>query len=47
MCATEETRVATIHVVVKESGQVLPRPSVVFHAYESPDTPWVARHYPV
>jgi hypothetical protein len=38
-------RVATVHYVVKESGRVLPCPSVIFHAYASADTPWVARHY--
>jgi hypothetical protein len=32
-----------IHNVTKKSGWVLPRPSVVFHAYVSVDTPWVAR----
>jgi hypothetical protein len=40
--------VAIVHNVVKESGRVLPRPSVVFHAYALADTPWVARtlsHY--
>jgi hypothetical protein len=35
--------VATVHDAVKESGQVLPRPSVVFHAYASADPPWVAQ----
>jgi hypothetical protein len=35
--------VATVHDTVKESGRVLPRPSAVFHAYASVDTPWVAR----
>jgi hypothetical protein len=40
-------QVATVHDTVKESGQVLPHPSVVFHAYASIDTPWVIRHYPV
>jgi hypothetical protein len=39
--------VAIVHDVVKESGWVLPRPSVVFHTYASADTPWVAQHYPV
>jgi hypothetical protein len=41
-------RVATIHNTVKESGQVLPRPSAIFHAYALTDTPWMARtlsHY--
>jgi hypothetical protein len=41
-------RVATIHNVTKNSGQVSPRPSAVFRAYASADTPWVARtlsHY--
>jgi hypothetical protein len=40
--------VATIHDVTKKLGRVLPRPSAVFHAYISVDTPWVARtlsHY--
>jgi hypothetical protein len=41
--AMEATRVTTIHDVVKVSGQVLPRPSAVFHMYASADTPWVAR----
>jgi hypothetical protein len=40
-------RVATVHDTVKESGWVLPHPSVAFHVYASMDTPWVARHYPV
>jgi hypothetical protein len=35
--------VATVHNVVKESGQVLSQPSVVIHTYASADTPWVAR----
>jgi hypothetical protein len=35
-------RVATVHDTVKESGRVLPHSSVVFHAYASTDTPWVA-----
>jgi hypothetical protein len=35
-------RVTTVHDTVKESGRVLPRPSAVFHAYASTDTPWVA-----
>jgi hypothetical protein len=39
--------VATVHNAVKESGQVLPRPSAVFHVYASADTSWVARDYPV
>jgi hypothetical protein len=40
--------VATIHNMVKESGRVLPRPSTIFHAYVSVDTPWVTQtlsHY--
>jgi hypothetical protein len=41
--AMEATRVATVHDAVKESGQVLPHPSAVFHTYASVDTPWVAR----
>jgi hypothetical protein len=35
--------VATIHDVTKKPGQVLTRPSVVFHVYDSADIPWVAR----
>jgi hypothetical protein len=35
--------VATIHDEAKKLGRVLPRPSVVFHAYASADTPWVAQ----
>jgi hypothetical protein len=31
--AKRAPRVATVHDVIKESGRVLPRPSVVFHAY--------------
>jgi hypothetical protein len=45
--AIEATWVLTVHDVVKESGRVLPRPSAVFHAYASVDTPWVAQHYTV
>jgi hypothetical protein len=40
--------VATINDVTKKLGRVLPRPSAIFHAYASADTPWVARtlsHY--
>jgi hypothetical protein len=33
--------VATVHDAVKESGRVVPRPSVVFHMYALADTPWV------
>jgi hypothetical protein len=43
--ARRAPRVATDHDAVKESGQVLPRPSAVFHEYASADTPWVPRHY--
>jgi hypothetical protein len=35
--------VATVHVEAKKLGWVLPRPSAVFHAYASANTPWVAR----
>jgi hypothetical protein len=35
-------RVAIIHNVTKKLGWVLPRPSAIFHAYASADTPWVA-----
>jgi hypothetical protein len=40
--------VATIQDVTKKPGRVLPRPSAVFHAYASVDTPWMPRtlsHY--
>jgi hypothetical protein len=40
--------VATIHDMTKKLGRVLPRPSAIFHAYASTDTPWVAQtlsHY--
>jgi hypothetical protein len=35
--------VATVHDAVKESGQVLPHPSVVFHASALANIPWVAQ----
>jgi hypothetical protein len=35
--------VAIVHDVINNPGRVLPRPNVVFHAYASADTPWVAR----
>jgi hypothetical protein len=35
--AQRAPRVATVHDAVKESGRVLPRPSVVFHTYTSAD----------
>jgi hypothetical protein len=35
--------VAIVHDVVKESGWVLPHPSVIFHVYASADTQWVAQ----
>jgi hypothetical protein len=41
--ATEATWVATVHDAVKESSQVLPHPSAIFHAYASVDTAWVAQ----
>jgi hypothetical protein len=41
--ARRAPRVATVHDTVKESGQIIPCPSVIFHAYASADTPWVAR----
>jgi hypothetical protein len=41
--ARRAPRVATVHDAVKESGRVLPRPSVVFHTYASVVTSWVAR----
>jgi hypothetical protein len=37
----EAPRVATIHDVINKLGQVLPRPSAVFHTYALADTPWV------
>jgi hypothetical protein len=46
--ARRAPRVATLHDVTKKSGWVLPRPNVIFHAYASADTPWVAQtlsHY--
>jgi hypothetical protein len=45
--ATEATQVAIVHDEVKESGRILPHPSVIFHMYASVDTAWVAWHYPV
>jgi hypothetical protein len=35
--------VATVHDAIKESSWILLHPSVIFHAYASVDTPWVAR----
>jgi hypothetical protein len=35
--------VASVHDAAKESGRVLPLPSVAFHAYGSADTSWVPR----
>jgi hypothetical protein len=46
--AQRAQRVATIHDVTKNPGQVLPHPSAVFHAYASADAPWVSQtlsHY--
>jgi hypothetical protein len=43
MWATEGTQVATVHDEAKKSGQVLPRPSAMFHTYATTDTPWVAQ----
>jgi hypothetical protein len=46
--ARRAPRVATIHDMTKKPSRVLPRPSAVFHAYASADTPWVTRtlsHY--
>jgi hypothetical protein len=43
MWATKATWVAIVLDAIKESGRVLPHPSVVFHTYASVDTPWVAR----
>jgi hypothetical protein len=39
----EAPQVATVHGAIKESGQVLPHLSAVFHVYASADTPWVAQ----
>jgi hypothetical protein len=42
------SQVGTIHNVIKKSGWVLPRPSVIFHVYASANTPLVAQtlsHY--
>jgi hypothetical protein len=51
MWATEATQVAAVHDAVKESGHVLPLPSVILHTYASVDTPSVAQrlshHAPV
>jgi hypothetical protein len=41
--ARRTPRVATIHNMTKKLGQVLPRPSAIFHTYASADTAWVAR----
>jgi hypothetical protein len=41
--ARRAPRVATIHDVTKKPARVLPRPSAVFHAYASADTPWVTQ----
>jgi hypothetical protein len=38
--------VAIVHDTVKESSQILPHPSAIFHVYASADTPWVARTLP-
>jgi hypothetical protein len=35
--------VATIHDVIKKSGQVVPQSSAIFHVYASVDTPWAAQ----
>jgi hypothetical protein len=46
--AQRAPRVAIVHDAVKKLGRVLPHPSVVFHAYNSANTPWVDRtlsHY--
>jgi hypothetical protein len=43
MWATKAPQIASVHDMVKESGQVLPRPSAVFHANASADTSWVAQ----
>jgi hypothetical protein len=46
--AQRASQVVTIHDVIKKPGRILPHPSIVFHAYASADTSWVARtlsHY--
>jgi hypothetical protein len=40
--AKRAPQVAIVHNVIKESGRVVPRPSAVFDAYASADTPWLA-----
>jgi hypothetical protein len=42
MWARRAPRVAIAHDMIKESGWVLPHFSVIFHAYASMDTSWVA-----
>jgi hypothetical protein len=44
-CAMKAPQVATVHDRIKESGQVQPRPSVLFHTNVSTDNPWVTWHY--
>jgi hypothetical protein len=33
----------TVHDVIKEWGQILPRPSAIFHVSALADNPWVAQ----
>jgi hypothetical protein len=40
--AMNAPRMVTVHDMIKESGRVLLRPSAVFHANASADTPWEA-----
>jgi hypothetical protein len=35
--------VEIVHDLINKLGQVLPRPSAIFQAYASADTPWVAQ----
>jgi hypothetical protein len=35
--------VATVHILIRNSGRGLPHPSAVFHEYASVDTPWEAQ----
>jgi hypothetical protein len=40
---TKENKWPPFAMTIKESGQVLPLPSVVFHVKTLPSSPWVAR----
>jgi hypothetical protein len=43
MCPRGAPRVEIVHDLINKLGQVLPRPSAIFQAYASADTPWVAQ----